>query len=244
MRLLVEFKPSDEVSYNEINNYFVQSLIWSRLKDTDFQEMHDFKGFKFFNFSNIFPVEDFNPEKKYKIIISSPNEYFIQTLKQSFEREPLLRLGKHIFNLVDIKSFKLPLKEKWLLGSPLVLYKNNLPEQKGNEYFSFQRHKDFEFFFNRIKENALKKYRIYFNDNNFDFKFLMFDSFKFKRTVVHKLRKDKKEFVIIGTLGEFKLPKLHSARIKRFFHFIQDVGLGEKNSLGYGFINPFDANEK
>ncbi|MEM1988972.1 MAG: CRISPR-associated endoribonuclease Cas6 [Candidatus Woesearchaeota archaeon] len=238
MRLLIEFSPTYAVSYREINNYFIHSMIWRKLKNTTFSDLHDSKGFKYFNFSNIFPVEDFVEGKRYKLIISSPMESFIYTLKDQFEKEPLIRLGKHIFVLSSTKVFKLPLGERWELGSPLVLYKNNFKDEKKLEYYSFEKHKDFEFFFNRIKENALKKYNS-FTGKEFDFKFFMFDSFRFKRTVVHKLNKDGKEFVIIGTLGEFELPKIRSKEVRKFYEFVQEVGLGEKNSLGYGFLNPW-----
>jgi len=234
MRLKIILKAKDNFLYSEINNYFIQSLIWNSLKKSDFSEMHDSKKFKFFSFSNIFPVEQIRENKRYNLIISSPNKLFIQDLKKGIEEKGEIRIGIHKFHVEESKIFDLPLRERWITGSPIVLYKNN----DTLEYFSFEKHKDFEFFFNRIKENAIKKFKMFYNLEKFEFKFFMFDSFKFKRTIVHSIRKNEKAFVIIGTLGEFKIPEIYSSKMRRFYKFIMDTGLGEKNSLGYGFINP------
>ena len=51
-----------------------------------------------------------------------------------------------------------------------------------------------------------------------------------------RLQKNNNKFIIIGSLWknmEFNLNRNN----KKFYNFLFDNGLGEKNSLGFGFLN-------
>jgi len=233
MRLKIEFISEDSFDRRDFNNYFINSLIWNLLRDTEFAALHDSKTFKFFNFSEILPIKDFIAGEAYKFFMSSPNNLLIDELGRKLEKLNSFRLGVHRFKIKEIKKFELPIGNKWVTSTPIVLYKDN----RKNEYFSFERDLDFEFFLNRLKENSLKKWNQYFNKDA-KVPFHLFENLIFKRTVVKKFRKQKKEFIIIGTMCELILPKIHSKKVVEFYKFIRDTGLGEKNSFGFGFINP------
>ena len=66
----------------------------------------------------------------------------------------------------------------------------------------------------------------------------IFDKIIFGREVVVPLKKGKNKFLIIGTTWK-RLEKFKYNRDERkLYRFIMDCGLGEKNSLGFGFLNP------
>ena len=66
----------------------------------------------------------------------------------------------------------------------------------------------------------------------------IFDRLKFKKEVAVTLRMDNTEFIMIGTVWR-SLEKFNINRENGdFYRFIMDCGLGEKNSMGFGFINP------
>ncbi|MGC8558916.1 MAG: CRISPR-associated endoribonuclease Cas6, partial [Nitrososphaeria archaeon] len=137
------------------------------------------------------------------------------------------------FEIEEIKQFRLKLSRIFTTSSPIVLYKNNLT----NEYFSFKRDGALDFFINRLKENALKKYRAYYNED-IEFEENIFDRLVFRKEVAVNIYKNGVRFIIIGSMWKMIEKFNIDPAYKKFYSFLMDCGLGEKNSLGFGFINP------
>ncbi|MFN3527733.1 MAG: CRISPR-associated endoribonuclease Cas6 [Candidatus Altarchaeaceae archaeon] len=236
---MIEIKPRNEnFAYSEINKYFIHSWIWNLLRDTEFSEMHDKNKFKFFTFSDIFPISDFSVKEKKKLIISSPNEKFIEKIYEKIRNLKTFKLGIHEFEIVNFKKFFMKLKDRWQTGTPIVLYEDN----RANRYYSVKRNPDLNFFLKRIKENALKKYNAFYNEN-LNFEEPLFDRLFFKKQTSVHLRKNNNEFLILGTLWEFEIDSFKLQNLYKFYNFLMECGLGEKNSLGFGFVN-MKRNEK
>ena len=233
MRLVIELEPLSEIPYNYLNKHAIQGLIYYLLKDTSFDNLHSSSKFKYFTFSDIFPISDFKPGFKKTLLFSSPSNDLINELYNSILRYRTIKIKNLNFNVINVKKIKLNLTNRFISGSPIVLYKDN----KSNEYFSFEKHNDLNFFLERIKENAIKKYNTYFGESII-LNEPIFDKMKFKKEVVIKDFKSGKEFIIIGSVWKL-LEKFHIPdHLYNFYEFVMDCGLGEKNSLGYGFINP------
>lgn len=235
MRLMLKIKPKENFVYEEVNKYFIHSFIWNLLRDTEFSKFHDVKKFKMFTFSNIFPVNEFRSNEEKKFIISSPNTHFIDTITEKLENIRHFNLGIHEFELTEFNKFSMELKPFWQTSTPIVLYEDNT----NNTYFSIKRNPDLNFFVERIKDNALKKYNAFYN-KNFTFEEPIFERLFFKKQVAVNLRKNQKEFVIIGTIWEFEINLIrlkNNNLLNKFYNFIMDCGLGEKNSFGFGFVN-------
>ncbi len=233
MRLMIKIASEGYVPFNKINKHTIQGMLYSFLKGTKYEELHRKRGFKFFSFSDIFPANDFYPGKKKTLIVSSPNYDLINTWYNQFKRNRYLYLSDEPFKIDEVKKFSLPLKNIFETGSPVVLYKDNT---RGT-YVSFKRNDDLRFFLSRLKENAVKKYNAFYDDE-YDMEEPLFDVMQFRKEVVVKLKKDMDEFDVIGTMWK-SMKKLYIDKDNRkFYKFLMDTGLGEKNSLGFGFVNP------
>jgi len=237
MRLIIKILPKEIFAYEEINKYFIHSFIWNLLKDTEFSKFHDTNKFKFFTFSNIFPVSGFKFNEEKQFVVSSPNDYFIETVAKALRNTRYFKLGIHEFELKEFKKFSMGLKQRWETATPIVLYENN----NTNTYYSINRNPDLNFFLERLKDNALKKFNAFYN-KNFGFEEPLFDRMFFKRQVATHIRKNQAEFLFLGTLWEFEIDLLRINREKnekkiKFDEFIMDCGLGEKNSFGFGCVN-------
>ena len=93
---MIKFEPKEHIKYYEIDKYTIQGFIYSILKGHDsFNNLHDNNGFKFFNFSNIFPISDFNKNSLKKLIISSPNEHLIKVLYNRLKSKNSFRLKNY-----------------------------------------------------------------------------------------------------------------------------------------------------
>lgn len=66
----------------------------------------------------------------------------------------------------------------------------------------------------------------------------IFDMFKFKKQISTRLSINKFEQVIIGSIWEFIFNRINNNNNnKDIIQFALDSGLGERNSLGFGFMN-------
>ncbi|WP_308574335.1 CRISPR-associated endoribonuclease Cas6 [uncultured Methanosphaera sp.] len=232
MRLIIEFKSLTDFNYYDVNKYNVQGFIYSLLKNTEFKDYHDMHGFKFFNFSNIFPVSNFKYDEHKKLIISSPSSAFIKLLYYKLSNMDVFRLNKYYFEIVQLKLFKSTCSNSLISGTPLILFE----DKDENRYFSFNGgNLDFDFFFKRLKDNAEKKYNAYTGEN-YILESDLFDNFEFNREVSIELTIRNNTFLTIGNLWK-ELSKDIRRDDKHFYNFLFDVGLGEKNSMGFGFLN-------
>jgi len=233
MRLLITFEPLQSFSSDVVYKHTVQGFVYSLLKETELSSSHDRAGFKFFTFSDIFPLGDFNIGQERNILISSPRDEFIDTLLASLIHKETLLLGGNPVKIKRFKRINLKLTSRFTSASPIALYKSN----RENIYYSFEKDRDLGFFLNRLKENALKKFNAFFGEN-YTLEGNIFDRLIFKKEVAIRNIKGGKEFLIIGSSWRL-LQKLYIHEYERkFYQFIMDCGLGEKNSLGFGFVNP------
>lgn len=114
-----------------------------------------------------------------------------------------------------------------------MLYKDN----RRNLYYSFERDRNLDFFLTRLKDNTLKKYNAFYEEA-LTLEENLFDRLIFKRDVAVRNIKGSSEFIIIGSVWRL-LEKFRILREQRkLYAFLMDCGLGEKNSMGFGFVNP------
>ncbi|WP_099211083.1 CRISPR-associated endoribonuclease Cas6 [Thermococcus henrietii] len=224
-----------ENGFSRPNKHAVQGFIYNMLKDTPYSQRHDEPRFKFFTFSDFFT----DREGRINLLVSSPDADFIKALAEKLNERGKAYIGKNELKIVEVKRFRLPLREAFQTGSPVVLYKNALR----NEYFKLHAHRDLRFFLERLKENAEKKYLAFYGEE-FHIEGPLFDRVipKLRRNgkldVYVKVVKNGRPFPVIGSNWEL-LERMRIPRGERkFYRFIMDAGLGEKNSLGFGFLNP------
>jgi len=97
-RLLLKLKSQKDYSYDKSYYHKLQGFIYKVLRETEYSQLHDKKGAKFFSFSNIFPIENNKAGTIKNLIIPSPNEKFIAALKNKFietkEKRILANIGE------------------------------------------------------------------------------------------------------------------------------------------------------
>ena len=85
---------------------------------------------------------------------------------------------------------------------------------------------------NKISSGSLPEY----TQDEINLESDLFDSFEFNREVSMRIIMKNQTFIIIGSLWKV-LEKNIAREDRKFYNFLFDCGLGEKNSLGMGFIN-------
>ncbi|MEM3571137.1 MAG: CRISPR-associated endoribonuclease Cas6 [Candidatus Bathyarchaeia archaeon] len=210
--------------------------------------MHDKKGYKFFCFSNIFPIGDFEVGNERSMLISSPNNNFIKTLAEKFkeivDNGKYIHIGEMEFKILSIKLLKPTLTQSCRLisATPIIIRipeKNyeryRIPQEfRKKRYVYWRPQYSFEAFIKQLEENLIKKYNEFYEK-----KFIVkriFEIFKFKKVVINHVIIGGKEYKIIGSIWDFYFTYIDKQQ-RKILEFGIDCGFGERNSLGFGFIN-------
>jgi len=230
-RLKLKLTPLENFSWSEMNQGHLVGLMWSIIRDTPFGVLHDQRGYKFFTFSEIFPFGDFHEGEPKYIIVSSPDRSFISALKDAISDGLIRRIGAHPVAVEVDKTFRLKPSSAWESGSPVVVRFND------GSYWSPRKGHGFTHFVQKLTQNALEKYRAYYGES-LDLPGPIFEGYSLMKSVAHSFwKKNGDRVLIIGSKWRFKLPPFWK-EYKKLYSFIMDVGLGEKNAMGYGFVNP------
>ena len=201
-----------------------------------------------FCFSNIFPgrsshSEFFEKSQSYNLVISSPDKDFLKVLAQNFIKKEEIKIGQAEFALREIKFFNLNIGKniEFTSTSPIII---RIPKEKYDEYkispknsysFLFWRPQyPLEVFIKQLEANIFKKYKEFFRKDIEEFP--IFQKFIFKKSVSIPLKIHNREVNYIGSIWEFHFDFLDK-KIKEILEFAIDCGFGEKNSMGFGFVN-------
>lgn len=206
----------------------IQAMIYATLRCSTFSDVHDDTGFKYFTYSDFF----YDKSGCSTLIISSPNSKFVDHILDWVNQHKSVQLGKYKYNVDRARVIEPRLEKEFTSGSPIVLYLDSV----SGEYFSFKRHGDISFFLDRLKDNALKKYEFY-SGNRISLEEALFDEAELRRELAVPVKIHGTELVFIGSMWS-SLVKEDIHKEEKLYHFLMETGLGEKNSLGFGFINP------
>ncbi len=255
MRLLLKLNPIKDVPYDLNYHYGVQGLIYGMIQRSMYHKIHDKLGYKFFCYSNIFPVENIlYKSRTYNFLFSSPDLDFTNYIYQKFVDSKKIKMSNMEFSIksIEIKEIEIPEEPFTIMtGTPIIIRvkKESLKDtgnlKKDYEYFYWRNTFPIEIFIKQITINLMKKY-IEYNDissseksnNELYSKFLsFFQKFKYKKQVSNVVYLKGISHVVIGSIWEFGFEGWED---KDAIKFAIDCGLGERNSLGFGFLNLFN----
>ncbi len=250
MRILITLKASDDMLYDLQYYTKLQGFFYKLFYAAGFGNVHNMKGYKYFSFSNIFPVPSDGKIRKgeiKKIIFASPNSDYVKALAEVI-RELFLKqeigIGFMKFTVEDIKLYSVHVRDSMLIrtATPVIIrIPQNLYDQINTDKAEFKpgfvywRPQLGKGVFVRFAEKNLnKKFCSFYGDCKNRIRFI--DAYKLvKAPVVVKLLLKNKKINLTGSIWEFYYPAV-SGRIKEL-SFMLDAGIGERNSYGFGFLN-------
>ena len=223
MRIILKLKALKDFAYDKKYYSKLRGFIYDLMRESKYFNKHDKEHYKFFCYSNIFPVQSIRTGELRNLIISSPDADFIRFLFgrlaeiQQFKK-PIF-VGESMFALDSISYTKPFIRErtKLITGTPIIL---RIPQENYAAYgidskrpYEYWRPEhDFNAFLKQISNNLLKKYNQYYNE---DIQSLdIFEMFKFKRSVcVHRIEEGR-EIETVGSLWEFQFSHLDEMKRK------------------------------
>jgi len=257
MRLVLKLKVLNNCEYDLKYNHKCQGFIYNLIRNTPYERLHNERDYKFFNFSNFIPPTDFKEGEIKTLIISSPDNNFIKTLLERInEIKQPLKIGEMMFKIKDYQIIKPKIQNACTLitGTPIII---RIPKTKYEKYgisakynYIYWRSKlPFEAFINQIEENIIKKYEKFykFEENQIVIirkKVLpLLQENILKKEVCNHVIIGGKEVKVFGSLWIFNFIELKNIQ-KKILKFNLETGFGERNSMGFGFMNLINKNPK
>ena len=127
MRILIKLRCVESSLFETQYHHHLQAFIYDLLRDSKYDYMHNKQGYKFFCFSNIFPVTK-NLEKNdlRNLIISSPNGDFISFLNEKLHsNNKQIMIGKMKFRVDSCRKINvvIPTDRQYSLitGTPIIV---------------------------------------------------------------------------------------------------------------------------
>jgi CRISPR-associated endoribonuclease Cas6 len=236
MRLKISLGSGDgnyKIPFNY--NYQLSSLIYRKIADLNLaSELHISRGFKHFTFSQIYVPHRritkngiISQDGKLEFYISSPNDYLIKSMVESYLEEPEVffmgdRLLVEQVELLKKPEFKDKAQMKTM--SPVmvrVIRENRVWDLNPADLQ----------FYTALQGNLLRKYRAFYGDYNGD-EYVQ---------IVPDMASVKRKRITIKKGGEETYNRAYQMRFMveadpRLLEFIYDCGLGERNSMGFGMV--------
>ena len=247
MRLLLKLRTLKDQTYDLKYHHKLQGFIYDLLNGTPYAKLHDRKGYKFFCFSNIFPLENMRTGDIRNLIISSPDAGLIEVLNrrlaEAVEEEKPANIGEMSFKLEEVRLLKPKLWRscKLITGTPIVVRipkenygKYGIKPPKDYDYVYWRKQYPFKAFIKQLEENLFKKYGEFCRRSLKEFP--LFERFMYKKQVCNHVVLGEKEIMILGSVWEFSFNHLNEEQSK-ILQFGLDCGFGELNSVGFGFMN-------
>jgi len=247
MRLLIELKALNDCVYDLRYHHKLQGFLYGLLEDSFYRDLHNERGYKFFSFSNIFPSVDMHRGDLRRFLISSPEPELIDVFKDRLDdlrRDgSRVNIGEISFSVESISVLKPRVGRSCVLatGTPIVVripkanyarYGINPP--RDYPYVYWRKHYPFDAFIQQLEDNLLKKHNAFYGASVESLP--LFEQFIFQKQVCNHVIIKGREVRVFGSLWRFIFNYLCGEKWK-IIQFGLDAGLGELNSLGFGFMS-------
>jgi len=249
-RVKLELESLKDCAYDLRYYPKMQGFAYSLLEGTPYEPLHDKNGYKNFCPSNIDPPFDMKEGDRRYLAISSPDPGLISTFATSLEKIETANIGDMSFSIERIKILRprigrtvtLVTRTPIICRIPKENYKKYGINPGDYPYVYWRKDLPFNVFLRQLEDNLIKKYQQFHSIKVDESRYLpLFQQFLFKKQVCnHLVFNDEdsrvKEFKVFGSLWEFTFHHLTKEQ-RNLLQFGLDAGFGERNPLGFGFMD-------
>lgn len=236
LEIILKGKNNFKVPFNY--NHILSAIIYNKIADLNFaNELHSSKSFKFFTFSQIYIpkrriVKDgiIAKDGVISFYISSPNDFLIKSLVDGFLEDLEISFQNQKITIQKIEALKTPefsSKSEFKTLAPIIVRTKKEIDGELKIWDLAPSDK----FFKSLENNLIKKYIKFNNLTKTDKKINIYSDMNFvkrKRISINKgnatthHRAYMMDLILEGDLD--------------LIEFAYDVGIGEKNSMGFGMV--------
>lgn len=240
-----------DAAYDNTYHHNLRGRIWRALEETKYEAFHGDGEPNPFSYSNPFPPGDLEEGDERTILFASPREELLTHLAEDLQRDPELNIGEMPFHLDGLSAVNPSVGEPGSMGTiesgTGVLVR--IPPWRFDEYDIDAPDSSSEFwrpeysikpFRRQVRSNLDKKHTQFCRDdlpgptdNDGD----LFDEYELIKTFA---------LPVTVTQGQTETCVLSKWRLRytvrndhhrRHLNLALDTGIGERNGLGFGFVN-------
>jgi len=254
MRILTRLRARADAAYDTAYHSKLRGRVWEALEDTDYEEQHDENRPKSFAYSNPFPPEDMQEGDERSLLVASPYEELLTHVASDLRERRELNIGEMPFTVENVTALAPDVGEPGTSGTLStgtgVLVR--IPPWRFDEYGIDGGHNEAEFwrpeltmepFRNQIEANLDKKHDLFCQDylpGPSDVGGDLFDGYELIKTFAIPVTPTTgvtETWVLSKWRFEYSVRDDHH---RRHLNLALDAGIGERNSLGFGFVNIVD----
>ena len=216
----------------------------------EFEGIHDLTNYKFFCFSNIFPPSIVKSGQLRHLLISSPNLHLMKSIlshiKENLIDKKVINIGEQQYRLKSSELFVIKIIGKRCIVRTSTPISIRIPEKAYDRYNINKKDRKKKFlywrsnlpsdiFLTSIENNMKSKYKFFFN-KSIDNRKPIIQSFTLLKEVVVHIPLESHTLKIPASFWKFYFEDLDNES-RGLLEFILDTGIGERNSVGLGFLN-------
>jgi CRISPR-associated endoribonuclease Cas6 len=245
-----------DAAYDNAYHNKLCGRLWSALEGTQFEQRHDENRPTGFSYSNPFPPRDMQEGDERTLLVAAESEELLAHIAADLKDDRELNIGEMPFHVADVSALAPDVGEPGTSGTIStgtgVLVR--IPPWRFEEYGIDVEHDEAEFwrpehtmepFQNQIEANLDKKHGQFCSDylpGPSDVDGDLFDGYELIKTFA---------IPVTPTTGVEETWVLSKWNLeytvrdddhRRHLNLALDVGIGERNSLGFGFVNIKEAN--
>lgn len=236
LEIILKGKNNFKVPFNY--NHILSAIIYNKIADLNFaNELHSSKSFKFFTFSQIYIpkrriVKDgiIAKDGVISFYISSPNDFLIKSLVDGFLEDLEISFQNQKLTIQKIEALKTPefsSKSEFKTLAPIIVRTKKEIDGELKIWDLAPSDK----FFKSLENNLIKKYIKFNNLTKTDKKINIYSDMNFVKRKRISINKGN-----VTTHHRAYMMDLILEGDMDLIEFAYDVGIGEKNSMGFGMV--------
>ena len=251
MRLLVRLSARADTAYDNAYHHKLRGRLWQALEGTKFDEAHDEDGPPGFSYSNPFPPRDMREGDERTLLVASPHEELLTHVAEDLQADRDLNIGEMPFYVEDMSVLAPDVGEPGTSGTietgtgvlvriPPWRFDDYGIEYDGDTAEFWRPEHTMEPFQTQLEANLDKKHGLFGPDHRpgpSDADGPVFESYELLKTFAIPLTVTEGERQTV-VLSKWKLGyTVRDDDHRRHLNLALDTGIGERNSLGLGFVN-------
>lgn len=251
MRILARLSARADAAYDNAYHHKLRGRIWRALEGTGAEDEHDHDGPSGFVYSNPFPPGDMTEGDERTLLVASPREDLLARVAEDLQADRELNVGEMPFHVDGLSVLEPDVGEPGSNGTietgtgvlvriPPWRFEEYGIEHEGDTSEYWRPEHTMEPFRNQIEANLDKKHDRFAADYKpgpSDVEGSLFQSYDLIKTfAVPVTLTQGVEHTLILSKWRFGYT-VRDDDHRRHLNLALDVGVGERNALGLGFVN-------
>ena len=241
-----------DTAYQSDYHHKLRGRIWEALEDTKYDRRHNDSGPPGFVYSNPFPPHDMDEGDERKLLVASPEEELLAHVAADLLEEPELNVGEMPFYVDDVTSLEPDVGEPGTRGTietgtgllvripPWRCEEYGIDHPGGDTAVFWRPEHSMEPLRTQLEANLDQKHDRFAHGHlpgPSDVDGDLFDGYELIKTfAVPVTVTEGQEMTYVLSKWKFEYT-IRDDHHRRHLNLALDCGLGERNSLGLGFIN-------